>query len=535
METPQTKLPTTPQEAKRLAVRKRLLNDYDFYARHALKIRTKDGEIQNLVLNEAQDRLIKIVDGQYKAEGKVRIIVLKARQMGLSTAIGGYLYYHTSQRSAQKAMVVTHHADSTKALFDMTKRFYDNTPLGLKPSTKYSSRKEIKFDKLDSGYAVATAGGDSIGRGETITVAHLSELAFWPKSSAKENLNGLLQTIPNSKNTAIFIESTANGVSGEFYDLWKGAVDGTNGFIPVFLPWFIQKEYREPVPEGFEHTMEEDKLVAAHSLDDEQLMFRRRKIAQNGIDLFKQEYPTTADEAFLTTGRPVFNPEQIVEIKANAPLPIRRMGIVGEVLADDPRGELSLYRELDTTETYYIGADVAMGVNGGDYSVAQILDSQKRQAGVWRGHIHPDYFATTLGAIGTYFNTGKIVVERNNHGILTCTRLGKDMAYPNFYTETVYDKLDDKETINLGFYTSSKTKPLIIDQLRASLRDNEMELADQTTLSELLTYVVTDSGAMEADDGCHDDTVMALALANHIHEGIFEPVVSSDDFYIAAI
>jgi len=516
-------------------VRQKLLDDFGFYAKKALKIRTKEGEVVNLRLNEAQTRLLELINKQYEAEGKVRVIILKARQMGLSTAVGGWMYWWVSQHTAQKALVVTHHAESTKALFDLTKRYYDNTPDALKPSTKYASRRELKFDKLDSGYAVATAGGEGIARGETITVAHLSELAFWPKSSAQANLNGVLQAIPNTKGTAIFVESTANGVSGEFYNLWQGAVRGENGFIPIFLPWFIQSEYREPVPAAFERTPEEEKLVADYDLDDEQLMFRRRKVANSGVDLFRQEYPSNADEAFLTTGRPVFNSTQIADLIRQAPDPIETRGLVNDSIELDARGELTVYRPHDPSETYYIGADVAMGVRGGDYSVAQVLDSKKRQVAVWRGHIHPDFYATTLYHLGLYYNTARIAVESNNHGILTCTRLGKDMAYPNFYTETVYDKVEDKETINLGFRTTVKTKPLIIDQLRASFRDEEIEVYDKTTLREHQTYIVTETGNMEAEEGCFDDTVMSLAIANHIHEGVFTPVVSTDDYYISAI
>jgi hypothetical protein len=524
---------TTAQ--KRLQTRKRLFEDFEFYAKHALKIRTKDGEIVPFLLNEAQRQLLSVVTEQLKTEGRVRVVLLKARQMGLSTAVGAFMYWWTSQRRAQKAMVVTHHADSTKALFDMTRRFYDNTPEALKPATRYSSRKELSFAKLDSGYAVATAGGDSVGRGETITVAHLSELAFWPKSTAKDILNGLQQAIPNRPNTCVFVESTANGVSGEFYNLWQGAVEGTNGYRAVFLPWFIQDEYREEVPDGFQRTPEEERLVDLHGLDDAQLMFRRRKVAQTGIDLFKQEYPSTPEEAFLTTGRPVFNPDQLNVMAQAAPRSAPTMGLMGEEFVEDRRGELTVFSKVDTSDTYYIGADVAMGVRGGDYSVAQILNSKKEQVAIWRGHVHPDYFANVLQALGFFYNTAKIAVESNNHGILTCTRLGKDMAYPNFYTETVYDKLDDKETINLGFRTTAKTKPLIIDQLRASLRDDELKLFDRTTISELMTYIVNESGNMEAEAGCHDDCVTSLAIANHIHEGIFTPVVSSDDFYFKSI
>jgi hypothetical protein len=532
----------SPIEARQI-VRKRLRDDFNFYASNALQIRTKTAEIVPLTLNQAQRNLMDVVNAQWAQDGKVRVIILKARQMGLSTAVGGFLYFRTSQNRAQKALVMTHKAESTAALFEMTKRYYDNTPDALRPSTKYSSKRELKFDKLDSGYMVATAGGDAVARGETLTLAHLSELAFWPKSNAKTLLSGILDAIPSTKGTAVFIESTANGVSGEFYDFWKKAEAGENGYIPIFLPWFIQDEYREPVPEGFERTPLEEDLAERFNLDNEQLMFRRLKVSEKGLELFQQEYPSTADEAFLTTGRPVFSTPQLSARKREAPLPLYAMGLVNDTIEKNPRGQLLVYRELEKgdpdknvqPESYYIGADVAMGVRGGDFSVAQVLDSHKRQVGVWRGHIHPDNFATVLQALGYYYNTARIAVEANNHGILTCTRLAKDLAYPDFYTETVYDKLDDKETVNLGFRTTTKSKPLIIDQLRASIRDGEMELNDTATINELLTYIVTDSGSMEAEEGCHDDTVTSLAIANHIHEGIFTPVVSSDEYYIQAI
>ena len=260
-------------------------------------------------------------------------------------------------------------------------------------------------------------------------------------------------------------------------------------------------------------------------------MFRRQKIAQNGIDLFKQEYPSYPEEAFLTTGRPVFNQEQLTEQLEAAPDIKERLALENEEFVEHQRGELLVYRTHDPGERYVIGADVAMGVSQGDYSVAQVLDTRKRQVAVWRGQVHPDYFADVLYELGFYYNEALVIVENNGHGILTCTRLGKDYAYPNFYTETVIDKITDKETTKLGFTTTAKTKPLIIDELRASVREGELKLNDKTTLREMMTYVVTQTGSMEAEPGCHDDCVMSLALCNHIHEGSWEPIESLDEFY----
>lgn len=517
-------------------VRKRLYNDFEFYAKAALKIRTKEGEIKPLVLNNAQKILNEAINEELKSRGYIRIIILKARQQGLSTAVGGYLYFAVSQNKARKAMVVTHQADSTRALFDLTKRYHENCPDILKPSTKYSSRRELSFDTLDSSYIVATAGGEAIARGETISHLHASELAFWPVGTAKDNWNGLIQSVPETKGTAVFIESTANGVSGLFHDLWKGAVDGTNGYRAVFIPWFADPNYKLPCLEPLDHTPEEEELIEKYNLTDEQLMFRRKRIAQTSRDLWCQEYPAEPDEAFLTSGAPVFNPEQLVKLLEKAKDPVARLALEGDEWVNHPRGELTQYYPHDPGEVYYIGADVAMGGGRGDYSVAQVLDSKKRQVAVWRSnHYNPDYFATVLEKLGRFYNTAFIIPENNAHGILTCTRLGKDFAYPNIYMVTEVDKLTERESVQIGFRTTVKTKPLIIDQLRAAVRDGELELNDKTTIREMLSFVVTESGAMEAEQGCHDDLVMALAMTNHVHEGRFTPVEVTDDYYVEAI
>lgn len=522
-------------------IRKRLRDDFAFYAEKALKIRTKDAQIVPLVLNTAQQMLVDAINKQEAEKGYVRIIILKGRQQGLSTGVGGYLYGKTSQGRGRKAIVVTHKSDSTNALFNMTKRYHENVPPFLKPSTSYSSKKELVFDKLDSSYMVATAGGDAIARGETITHAHLSELAFWRESTARDNLNGLLESVPDVPNTAVFIESTANGVTGPFYEYWKAAEAGENGYYPLFIPWFLDPGYTTRVPKDFERTPEEDEIAAralvewAVELTNGQFQWRRVKVSQKGRDLFRQEYPCYPDEAFLTTGRPVFDVENLAKLKAASLGPVQRMSHLNRRFDTHPTGELSLYREIDPGQTYYIGADVAMGVRDGDYSVAQVLDDQKRQAAVYRSRIHPDYFADVLYDLGMMFNTAKIAVENNNHGLLTVNRLYKDLTYPNVFTNVTEDQMTDIETPQLGFRTTVKSKPLIIDDLRAAQRKGELKLHDRVTMDEMMTYVVKESGKTEAEESCHDDCVMALAIANHIHDGVYTPIRMSHDHYVEAI
>jgi hypothetical protein len=521
-------------------VRKRFYDDFAFYAKHAVKIRSKDGQIVPLVLNRVQRRFVKLLISQTTATGRVRVIVLKARQQGLSTVITAFMYWWLSQHSAQKGLVVTHKADSTRALFDMYKRVHANVPEWLRPSTSYSSRKELTFDKLDTGLMVATAGGEGIARGEMLSHTHLSELAFWPSATAAENLNGILQSVPNTQGTAVFIESTANGFN-EFHELWGGAVEGKNGFTPFFAAWFESDEYREPVPADFERTLEETDLAVLAlrewniTIDDAQLVWRRHKIAQNGRELFMQEYPATADEAFLASGRPVFDPEHIVPLLNTAPTPIKRMAVEEGVLHDHSRGELSVYKEFDPAQTYTIGADVAQGVRNGDYSCAQVLDGDKEQVAVWHGHIHPDAFADVLKALGLHYNSALIACERNMHGLLTNVRLWKDLRYPNVFMDVTEGQIADRDTLNVGFLTSVKTKPLIIDRLRAAVRDKDAKLNDANTLREMQTFVVTESGSMEAEPGKHDDRVMALAIANHCHVRRFKPIIVTDEYYVQAI
>lgn len=549
----------TASEAKRKAVRKRLLDDFEFYATKLLRIRTKTAEIVPFKLNRAQRLFLDAILEQWQRTGRVRVLVLKARQLGLSTMWGGFMYWWISQHRATKGIVVTHKGEATQALFDMTKRYHQLMEPTMRPATARSNAKELKFDKLDSGYMIATAGADTVGRGETLQLAHLSEAGLWPKKKAAEIGNGLLQAVPNVDNTFVCIESTARGKSGWFYQQYLAAISGESGYELVFLPWHVDPEYTVPVPEGFERRDDELKLDQdvfeqwGYHLTDGQLLWRRQKVAQDGLDLFKQEYPSTPEEAFLTSGAPVFNLEYLSACEKSAPDIKHRLEfdpVEGKFVPSE-RGRLYLYYEIDPHAVYTIGADVAKGVgreerrdaNGnlvaageGDYSVAVVLDERKRVVAKFRGQVDPDYYADILEALGHLFNTARLAVEFNNHGILPNTRLWKDKAYPNLYVREVYDKTTDQTKEEVGFYTDVKTRPLIIDQLREAVRSRVLELNDKDIIRELTTFIADpETGKIEADVGCHDDCVMALAIANHIHEGHWEPVEATDDLYFEMI
>ena len=539
---------------KQIETRKRLLEDFTFWAENCAKIRTKEGEIKPLILNPVQKRLVERIEAQRAATGKVRMVIVKARQQGLSTVVSAYQYWWLSQRKAQKGLVLAHVAESTTALFDMYHRLHSNVPRIMQPTTKYSSRTELVFSALDSGLRVATAGGKGVARGETFTTAHLSEVAFWPTTFAENNFNGLIQCVPDTPGSAVFLESTANGMNGVFYNMYKGARAGTNGYELFFSAWFESDEYRdESFPADMVLTPDEERLVELYDLDMAQLWWRRRKIATNGAELFTQEYPATAEEAFISTGRPVFNPDYILERLANPVSPIRVMAVeeaydkeTGKLLPlrklrEHTRGELKVYREREGNETYTIGIDIGMGLRAGvkgrpsDPSVAQVLDSQLRQVAVWRGTVHPDVMAKIVEALGYYYNEALLVPERNNHGLVTCVDL-RDLQYPNLYLDVSEGTIEpDNQTLNIGIFTSEKTKPLVIDRLRALDREREIEIYDQQTLQEMLSFVVTESGRMEAEGSGHDDCVISLALAAYASEGKWTPCEAIEDLYTKAI
>lgn len=292
-------------EPEELQVRQRLKDDFPHFAAKCLKIRAKDGQIVPFVLNTAQQYVHERLERQLREAGKVRALILKARQQGFSTYIGARFYHKVTHRTGYQCFILTHEQPATDNLFAMVDRYHKhNNPL-VKPSTGASNAKELYFDRLDSGYAVGTAGSKAVGRSKTIQVFHGSEAAFWP--NAPLHFAGVVQTIPDLPDTESILESTANGVGGEFHERWQQAEAGIGDYIAIFVPWFWSDEYRRPVPPGFELTRDEEEHAELHGLDMEQMVWRRAKIAElKDPLLFKQEYPATAVEAFQTTGHNAF-------------------------------------------------------------------------------------------------------------------------------------------------------------------------------------------------------------------------------------
>ena len=286
--------------------RQRLKDDFEFYARNCLMIRTKHEGLRPLILNDAQMYIHKRLEDQLKKTGKVRAILLKGRQQGASTYVGGRFIHKTTHNKGVRAFILTHDGESTNALFEMTERYYDNLPNFVKPTTGAANAKELQFDVLDSGYKIGTAGNKAVGRGQTIQYFHGSEVSFW--LNASEYTKGIMQAVPDADGTEVVWESTANGVGNFFHEQWKLAEKGLSEFQAIFVPWFWQSEYRKEVPNGVSFSDDEQQLKDVYNLTIEQLYWRRMKVAElttdgvDGLKAFKQEYPMNAAEAFQVSG-----------------------------------------------------------------------------------------------------------------------------------------------------------------------------------------------------------------------------------------
>lgn len=289
---------------------KRLRDDFEYFAKHCLRIRTKEGKVEPLRLNRAQRYLHDRLEDQRRKTGKVRAIILKGRQMGASTYIEGRFYWRLWGAKGLTASILTHEQKATDNLFAMAKRYHDNVPDVFRHPTKAANAKELAFEGRDCSYAVATAGTKEVGRSSTIQLFHGSEVAFWP--NAEEHTAGLLQAIADADGTERIFESTANGIGNVFQRRYKAAERGASDDQAVFMPWYWDDGYRTPCPENWIAPSKWEQYGETYRLERDQLYWAflksRDMATATGQDdsepcwKFKQEYPANADEAFQTAG-----------------------------------------------------------------------------------------------------------------------------------------------------------------------------------------------------------------------------------------
>ena len=509
------------EKKKRLRL-KEYKEDFAKFAEEQIQIITKDAS-QGFVpfkLNKCQQIITDALRKQLEETGKVRAIILKARQQGISTYCSGRVFWKSYFTAYARSVVMAHDSATSDALFAMSKNLIRNMSGELSPTEIRSNAKEIIINSpsmpdndATASYRLYTAGSPEAGRGTTPTIAHLSEVAFWQHD--EKILAGLFQGISQAAGTEVIVESTANGSQGEFYRLWKGAVAGENEYVPIFLPWYITDEYRREAPEGMELSTEEETLQEKYGLDNDQLYWRRLKIAEGGELKFKQEYPATADEAFITSGSNVFNVERL---DALVPQPHQRRSEWdphSKMFDEHREGTLYIYDFPQWEEPYVIGADVSLGV-GQDYSACVVMNNEREVVALYRNNrIDPAMWGELLFYLGRYYNNALLAVESNSMGIATLQKL-ESMDYINLYSQTKIANVSNEEGMRLGFRTTAATKPAIIGNLKNLIENEELLIPSPVMIQELKDYISTETGKTEAAPGCYDDTVISLAICAEV-------------------
>ena len=543
---------------------RKLQADPLLYFDKCLKIqRFGTGELIPFQLNEVQSIMHYMMERQLEAQGHVRMIVLKARRFGISTYVQGRYFRHAAMNHNKVVQITTHSKAATDVMFGMTRIMEQNLPVEVKPQLKYSGRRDLHWGGEDGGlnsqYSLSTVGGREV-RGSKIDYLHCSEVAAW-SDGGEDYLLGLLNCVVQGFNTEAVIESTAQGVGGVFHDMYWDAAEGNSGWESVFFPWYIYSYYSKPFEsdedkENFKKELGQDKRyggeeeqnlhgisceydlgkeVKKFEITLENLNWRRQCIktqCQNDLRKFHQEFPTNARESFVTTGRGVFDTENVSKlvlvsekVQRERPsegfhIPVqswREKGGEKYVIEAMDEGELQVWTRPVSNKEYRIGADVSEGIDVGrdtDWSVGVVLDAYSmEEVALLRVKIDPDLFAWQLASLGKWYNNAKLLVERNNHGLVTLKFLSDVHLYPDIYSEKILDERSSRSARKLGFHTTVKSKPLIIDYLRELIREDEINIRSPKILDELQTFVNLPNGRMAAQSGSHDDCVMALAIA----------------------
>lgn len=553
---------TREQLLKIAAIKK----DFYKFAKMNLYIKDKFANIIPFVPNGPQMALIDYVLLCIIERRPIKVIILKARQMGFSTAVEAICYWWTSTNFNINSVIIGNDEKSSLNLYRMFRRYFDNTNILFKPSVRYNTKSDLTFEKFDesgkqiglgSAIKIETAKNKSAGRSDTINFLHGSEVATW--ENGEDLVASLMQTVPDAevmeKPSMVFLESTAEGRGNYFHKEYVAAVEGKNNYQPAFAPWWILDTYERDATfedlgklNDYELFLVDlmrqghDTLGHHFPISEEaiprKLAFYRRKAKDFAAtpERLPQEYPSTWQEAFIASGKNVFNPLALQEMEKDA-TPLEDVDYYKITPLDDrPYEEFELeqipFEENETPDDftykaplkiwekpkpykeYVIGADVAEGLKGGDFSVATVVDiSTMEVVARWRGHCDPDKFGEILGALGTYYNYALIGVEVNNHGLTTVQKL-RDTFYTNLYKrDRGYDEEWETPTVNLGWKTDMRTKRLMIDDLIKLVRERVIKDKDIVFINEAFSYVRDERGRMNAEEGSHDDAVMSTAIA----------------------
>jgi hypothetical protein len=451
-------------------------------AEHLLLVRSRDGRPGRLKANAAQ-----MVFEQRRGR---RNIVLKARQMGMTTWAAARFFLRTITRPGTLTLEVAHSQESAEEIFRIVHRFLDWLPDELREGplkTSQSNVRQIVFPEIDAQYRVVSAGDRNAGRGLTVQNLHCSELARWPGDPA-ETLAGLRAAM--APEAELILESTPDGVGGCFHEEWQKA--GETGMVRHFFPWWLEPRYRAEAVAEASLTGEELDLMARHGLDAEQIGYRRR-IRANFRGLARQEYAEDEQSCFLASGESVFELGAIEARLLEAPEPAERRR----------NGELEIWLPPLPGRAYLVAVDPAGGGSEGDYSAAEVLDLETgMQCAEFAGHVGGLELARLVTELAAEYNGAWLVVERNNHGSGVLALLETACGCGRVY----------RQNGQAGWLTTSVSRPAVLGQLGAALVEHPEQFMSRRLLAECRSFVRLPNGGSGARAGTHDDRVMAMAV-----------------------
>lgn len=468
----------------------------------------------------------------------ISLLVLKGRQQGFTTLVTAYQLSCSILNRNFQGYTLADKSDNAEAIFQNKAKFpYGQLPLSLQPSEKFNNRKQLLFEKINSSWAVDTATKD-VGRSRTVNFFHGSECAFW-----KDGISPIQGALGEAftRNCIKIYESTANGYN-DYQKMWN-----SGAHINCFYEWWRTKEYRIPFPadsvkDEFLRNIDTKNdwiherlrwLRDEKRLDAEQMFWYYTKWDKYlDKDLIKQEYPCTPHEAFLLSGKNVFDTALILRRLDEIPKPIKvgyfdydydGLKITNIRWVNDRNGYIKLYTlpsQLPFNE-FAIGGDTAG--EGSDYFTGHCIDAKTgNQVAVLRHQFDADQYTRQMYCLGKYYNNALIGIEANfdSYPIMELQRLG----YMKQYAREAQDTYTGRTEKRFGFKTTSLTRPTIISRLIEVVREHTETICDRETLEELLTIVRNEKGRIEAPEGGHDDMMMGLAIAHHIRDQVVIPV-----------
>ena len=509
------------------------------YFEDCLHVQDEHGKIVPFIRNPHQIKVIQAIDEQKRKGLPVRIIVLKPRKTGTSTEGAGDIYHGVRFHPAD-ALVVGNEFKNAEYLFGIIERFYDNMPDSERIKADQFHKRGLTFPPRVKGASagrvfVDTAGKTTVGRGFTPLYLLCSEAAYYENS--EKVMNSLLNSIPDTPESMVIVESTANGMSGYFWSMWEKAKSGESSFIPVFLSWvdFPKYSMRVPEPEMFQATLTkyEKEIRDIYKLSLEQLYWRRQTIVNKcggDHEFFKQEYPLNDIEAFLTSGRGRFDRQILSKTTTSDPLRgyIETKEIYGGstfVFTPNIEGYIRVWKRPQKGHKYVIGSDVAEGIeiegapreDRYDYSTADVIDTGTgEQVAQVKEHVEPDEFGRILYLLGRWYNWAFQGIERNANGLTVINELEhQEPKYPGamIYSRTHSQDGGKYATPLKGWQTSILTRNNMVNRMAQEIREQNIIINSRETVRECMTFVIKNNGKIEAQDGSKDDLVLSFGIA----------------------